>query len=240
MIITELYNGQGIGNQIWCYVVTRSIAKELGLEYGIMSPHKFKGQDFLEIDLGNPVIGGDGPEGGPPNSLPEGIDFYYKETVSSHPFNGVNISKKDYKMLEIGDRTKIDGCMQSLDYLGEIEEIKNWIKTKEGMEINDFSDDNICVVHVRGGDFMGSTSILSGDYYRRAMEIMKGENPNMEFVVCENRQNFLNYEYLLIKILDAHIFLTKIFHYINFYFLKQFSIQFLQFYLLICLQQKRY
>lgn len=183
MIITELYNGQGIGNQIWCYVVTRSIAKELGLEYGIMSPHKFKGQDFLEIDLGNPVIGGDGPEGGPPNSLPEGIDFYYKETVSSHPFNGVNISKKDYKMLEIGDRTKIDGCMQSLDYLGEIEEIKNWVKTKEGMEINDFSDDNICVVHIRGGDFMGSTSILSGNYYRRAMEIMKRENPNMEFVV---------------------------------------------------------
>lgn len=183
MIVTELYNGQGLGNQIWCYVVTRSIAKELGLEYGIMSPHKFKGQDFLDIDFGNPVVGGDGPEGGPPTSLPEGIDFYYKEKVSSHPSNGVNISKKDPSMLDIGDRTKIDGCMQSLDYLVEVEEIEKWVRTKEGKEIDEFSNNNICVIHVRGGDFMGSTSILSESYYRRSMEEMKVQNPLMDFVI---------------------------------------------------------
>lgn len=183
MIVTELYNGQGLGNQIWCYVVTRSISKKLGIEYGIMSPHKFKGQDFLDVEFGNPVVGGDGPEGGPPTSLPEGIDFYYKEKVSSHPSNGVNISKKDADMLEIGDRTKIDGCMQSLDYLVEVEEIEKWVRTKEGKEIDEFSDDNICVIHVRGGDFMGSTSILSESYYRRSIEEMKVQNPLMDFVV---------------------------------------------------------
>lgn len=182
MIVTELYNGQGLGNQIWCYIVTRSIAKKLGFDFGIMSPHKFKGQDFLDIDFGNPVKGGEGPEGGPPISLPEEIFGYYREVISSHPKNGVNISKMDPEMYKISDQTKIDGCMQSLDYLKDLN-VSECIKTRDGMEIKDFISDDICVIHVRGGDFMGSTSILSGDYYRRAIEEMKKLNSNIRFVV---------------------------------------------------------
>ena len=57
MIVTELYNGQGLGNQLWCYFVTRSISNKLGLKYGIMSPEKFKGFQFLNIDFGENVSG---------------------------------------------------------------------------------------------------------------------------------------------------------------------------------------
>jgi hypothetical protein len=53
MIATRFYNGQGLGNQLWAYVVTRTIALDLGYDYGIMSPEKFKGSDFLELDYGN-------------------------------------------------------------------------------------------------------------------------------------------------------------------------------------------
>jgi len=42
MIATRFYNGQGLGNQLWAYVVTRTIALDLGYEYGIMSPEKFR------------------------------------------------------------------------------------------------------------------------------------------------------------------------------------------------------
>ena len=48
MIVTELYDGQGIGNQLWCYFVTRTIADNLGFQYGIMRPDKFKGIDFMK------------------------------------------------------------------------------------------------------------------------------------------------------------------------------------------------
>ena len=35
MLATEILNGQGIGNQLFCYVTTRSIAHDRGLQFGI-------------------------------------------------------------------------------------------------------------------------------------------------------------------------------------------------------------
>ena len=66
MIVTELYNGQGLGNQLWSYVVTRTLALDRGFDFGVMHPEKFKGSAFLDMDFGKQVIGGAGPEGGPP------------------------------------------------------------------------------------------------------------------------------------------------------------------------------
>ena len=66
MICTELYNGQGLGNQLWLYAVTRTKALDLGVDFGIMNPEKFKGLHFLDLDFGRQVFGGSGPEGGPP------------------------------------------------------------------------------------------------------------------------------------------------------------------------------
>lgn len=85
MLITELYNGQGLGNQLWSYVVTRALALDRGLDFGIMSPEKFKGESFLELDFGKKVEGGSGPEGGPPETLPAGIMNYYAEKEVWHP-----------------------------------------------------------------------------------------------------------------------------------------------------------
>ena len=79
MIVTEIYNGQGLGNQLFCYITTRSIALENGYEFGIMNPNKFKCLDFLDLDFGKEVIGGSGPEGGPPTQLPDGILNHYNE-----------------------------------------------------------------------------------------------------------------------------------------------------------------
>ena len=91
MITTELYNGQGLGNQLWCYFVTGIIASKNGYEFGIQSPHKFKGKEFMSIDFGREVIGGSGPEGGPPITLPNGISNYYRERITRHP-SEINIS----------------------------------------------------------------------------------------------------------------------------------------------------
>jgi hypothetical protein len=58
------------------------------------------------------------------------------------------------------------------------------------MEIEEFSSDNICVIHIRGGDFRGSTSILGSDYYQRAVDIIKLKNPEMEFVIVTDDINY--------------------------------------------------
>lgn len=189
MIVTELYDGQGLGNQLWCYFVTRTLADNLGFEYGIMRPDKFKGRDFMDIDMGNSVIGGIGPEGGPPVSLPVGMKFYYKEFVYEHPINGVNISKMDPNLLSIKDNTKIDGCMQSLKYI-DLERIKSWFSINNDKNITDYSSDDICVVHIRGGDFLGSTAILDRNYFKKAKEIILSRNPKIEFVIVTDDINY--------------------------------------------------
>ena len=79
MIITEIYNGQGFGNQLFAYATLRSIAEKNGYDWGIMRRDKFKGHDFMSVDMCKEVIGGSGPEGVPPTELPEGIENYYRE-----------------------------------------------------------------------------------------------------------------------------------------------------------------
>ena len=71
MLVTELYKGQGLGNQLACYIATRVIALDKNYDFGIMHPENFKGLDFFNLDFGQKVTGGQGPYGGPPTKLPD-------------------------------------------------------------------------------------------------------------------------------------------------------------------------
>jgi Glycosyl transferase family 11 len=184
MIVTELYNGQGLGNQLWCYVVLRCIAKANNYDFGIQSPYKYKGAEFLNIDFGKEVIGGEGPEGGPPITLPQDILFYYKEKQTNHPTTRIDISKKDINLFTIKDQTKIDGTMQSIDYIQSYRnDIKQWLTVDVTKNIKDYSSDNICIIHIRGGDFKYSSAFLLSDYYLNAIEKMKCKNSRLEFKI---------------------------------------------------------
>ena len=184
MIITEFYNGQGLGNQLWCYVVTRLIAGKNGYEFGIMSPEKFKGREFMNLDFGKKVVGGYGPEGGSPYVLPETIENYYKESSIIHHSSGLDISTIDLNMLDVQDNTKLDGTMQSTKYLnGHKNKIIDMLKIHDDKKILDYSDDNTCIIHFRGGDFKNSSAMLYSRYYQNAIEIMKNKNKNIVFYV---------------------------------------------------------
>lgn len=184
MIVTELYNGQGLGNQLWCYVVARVIADKKGYEFGIQSKHKFKGYEFIKMDFGKDVIGGSGPEGGPPQSLPNGIETYYKELTIIIP-NGAYISKLDQKLLDIEDNTKIDGIMQSYDYIKDYKEkILSWIQIENNSNVK--VDDDVCLINVRGGDFLSSTAVLYADYYNNAINVMKSKGINKFLIVTDD------------------------------------------------------
>jgi hypothetical protein len=182
MLTTELYIGQGLGNQLWCYCVTRVIALDRELDFGVMSPEKFKGADFMSLDFGYPVRGGEGPEGGPPKRLPEGFRYYYREQRYNHPTFECDVTPFDPGLVLVPDRTKLDGAMQAERYiLHRKAEICEWLKPTR--QVNDFIDDNLCVIHVRGGDFVGIQDVfLPPQYYRDAMQVMKAQNPNMRFV----------------------------------------------------------
>ncbi len=58
MICNELYNGQGLGNQLWNYALARIIAKKNGYDFSILGREKFKGKEFMELDFGKNLMGG--------------------------------------------------------------------------------------------------------------------------------------------------------------------------------------
>jgi hypothetical protein len=64
MITTEFYHGQGLGNQLACYVTTRVIATDKGYDFGFtglenLGDRRFNsnGLYFMDLDLGIPVQG---------------------------------------------------------------------------------------------------------------------------------------------------------------------------------------
>ena len=185
MIITEIYNGQGLGNQLWCYVVTRCIAKHHGFDYGVKSPEKFKCNQFIHLDIGQLVKGGDSIEGGPPKTLPDEIDFYYKEKITRHPLTGEDISAFDQNLFNIKDRTKIDGNMQCEQYVINYKnEIKQWLKVDPAYESNKYASDDICILNFRGGEYKFIRNVfLPRQYWDDAISQMRTINKNFKFVV---------------------------------------------------------
>lgn len=185
MIVTQMYKGQGLGNQLWCYVTTRVIAKDRGYHYGIMNPEIFKGINFINLDFGSPVTGGTGPEGGPPETLPKGIQHYYKERVIRHPVTGEDISTHDDNLISIPDNTKIDGNMQDENYiLHRKKEIRAWLKVDPEYECFDYADDNTCVINFRGGEYTRVPRVfLPSSYWEQAVIQMKKINPKFRFIV---------------------------------------------------------
>ena len=184
MIITEIYNGQGLGNQLACYVTTRVVAKDKNCEFGIMNPHKFKGLEFMNLDFGNPVIGGAGPEGGPPSSLPNSIEYYFKEHSHILP-NRSNISIDDPNLENIKDNTKMDGNFQSENrIIHRKDEICEWLKVNSDKDNYTFSDPDTCILAFRGGEYRGVPDFfLRPKYWIDSVNHMLTINPKFKFVV---------------------------------------------------------
>ncbi len=184
-IITEMYSGQGLGNQLFCYVTTRVLALDKGYDFGTMNPEKFKGSEFLNLDFGCKVIGGKGPEGGPPTTLPEGITHYYNEQKITHPLNGSDIRLYDKNLVEVFPNTKIDGLMQDEKYFEHRKpEIKEWLMVKEEYECYDYSSDDICIINFRGGEYARHTDLyLNKKYWEDAVQNMLKINKGFKFVV---------------------------------------------------------
>lgn len=185
MLVTEIYKGQGLGNQLWCYVVTRCIALKNNYHFGIQSPQNFKCKEFMDLDFGAPVVGGKGPEGGPPLELPNEITHYYRERIIRHPISGADISAYDEDLINIPDNTKVDGNMQDENYiLGYKKEIRRWLKVKESFDCNEFASDDICIINFRGGEYCHIKDVfLPQKYWNDAVEYMLSVNPSFKFIV---------------------------------------------------------
>ncbi len=170
MISTEFYDGQGLGNQLWAYVVTRLIAEHKKCGFSIIHPERFKGRGFMTLDFGekNPVI-----------------EHSYKEV--ENVVNGHSMWPYDPELFNVPLNTKIDGNFQSYGYIrGKEDLIRSWIK----LEIKAGVDGNVCIVHFRAGDYLGIKDVfLPKKYYLAAMEEVKKLNPSVRFYCVSDQPN---------------------------------------------------
>jgi hypothetical protein len=182
MIINEFYNGQGLGNQLWNYAVLRILAKKNSCDFSVIGEKRFKGSEFMDIDFGKETLGGMTIDGGPAYKLPNGIKNYFREQKEYLNGTTIDISRTDPRLLELKDSTKFDGNCQSIKYLeGMRNDLLSWIKIKEEFKKHK-TGDNVCVVHLRGGDFKKIKGVfLPQNYYLKAMEYIKSKNQNVTF-----------------------------------------------------------
>lgn len=162
MIITELYDGQGLGNQLWAYTVTRLIAEHKGCPFSIIGTDNFKGRGFMEIDFGvDPVI-----------------EHLYTE--KNEIFEGHSMWPYDPELYNVPLNTKIDGNFQSYQYVrGYEDKIRGWFKIRNENK----TDENTCVIHFRAGDYLGIPDVfLPKEYYQTAMNEVLYMNPDVKFV----------------------------------------------------------
>lgn len=219
LIITEMYNGQGLGNQLACYVTTRTIALDKGYDFGIMHPEKFKGVNFFNLNFGKKVIGGKGQEGGPPKKLPEGINYYYNEKKIIHPINGSDIRLYDKNLIKIFPNTKIDGMMQDEKYFEHRKnEIKEWLKVKKEYECYNYSNEKTCVINFRGGEYARHKDLyLNKKYWSDAVNNMLKINKNFKFVVItddtsEAKKFFPNYDVFHFNITKDYVIIKNAYY----------------------------
>ena len=187
MVGTEFLKGQGLGNQLFCYVSARCIASDLGYEFGTagqeelaVNIHSKKGMYFMDLDLGKPIT--------------DISDFHvYKEAekrlflkTCAHDMKlGCYVSGADENLYRIKDQTLIYGNLQAEPYfLKYREEIKKWLAVKKEYDSYEFYKENLCIINFRGGEYVDNRALfLRRRYWKNAMANMRKIRPDMEFMI---------------------------------------------------------
>ena len=180
MLATEFIHGQGLGNQLFCYVTTRMLAHKLGYDFGIGglrnagdSRVNKKGFYFMNLDYGKEV----------PNNLIRYDEYRHGAWTDNQLRTDIRLTDK--KLLSIPDDTIIYGNLQSEEYFGDrFDLVKSWLKVNEEYEHMDTNGKNICVMNFRGGDMVGNAGgFVPRKYWDDAIQRMLEYNSSMEFCI---------------------------------------------------------
>jgi hypothetical protein len=145
--------------------MARVLALDKGTEFGMIYPEKFKGSNFMNLDMGIPVK-----------------DLLYDYAEKSEK-NEAGNEVRDYDWTgvnSIKDFTLIDGYWQGEKYYQHhLDKMREWLK----VESQDMPND-LCVISFRGGEYVGVPDLfLPKEYWRKAIEIMRLKYFHIKFEV---------------------------------------------------------
>ncbi|MGL5258813.1 MAG: alpha-1,2-fucosyltransferase [Lachnospiraceae bacterium] len=186
-IATELLNGQGLGNQLFCYIAIRGIAKKLGADFSILNASQFAnnihsnlGMYFMDL------------ESGCERKKEDFLEVYHEKEeriflpYSNHDLTlGCYITGEDSELFQLKKNTLIYGNLQSEIYFKSYQDdIKKWLHVKEEYNCMEYSKPNLCIVNVRGGEYTSNPELfLRRKYWIDAINHMKKIRKDMEFMV---------------------------------------------------------
>lgn len=189
MIGTEFIDGQGLGNQLFCYVTARAIAEENGYEFGTAGQERFavnihsnRGMYFMDVDLGHAI------------SEEEKKNFQVYQDVDNRLYlgnskhdltHGCYVAGADPEVHHVEDNTLIYGNMQDESYfIKYLPQVREWLKVKPEYDSYEYSRENLCVINMRGGEYTGSPELLiNRKYWLHGIKEMRKIRPDMEFVI---------------------------------------------------------
>lgn len=190
MLGTELLKGQGLGNQLFCYVTTRCIAMDNGLPFSILGSetvannmHSSCGMYFMDLDYGITSQKEDYSQ-----VYYEKEDRLYVGNSKHDLSHGCYVTGVDENLLHPKDGTLLYGNMQAEEYyVKHKEEIRQWLKVKEEYDCMEYSRDNLCILHLRCSDYLDCPELyLRKKYWEDGIRNMRKINPDMEFMIITN------------------------------------------------------
>lgn len=189
MIGTEFIDGQGLGNQLFCYVTARAVALENGYEFGTAGQERFavnihsnRGMYFMDVDLGHVISEEDKKR----------FHVYHDAETrlyignSKHDLtHGCYVAGADRGIHQVEDNTLIYGNMQDESYfIKYLPQVKQWLKVKPEYDSYEYSRENLCIINMRGGEYTGSPELLiNRKYWINGIREMKKIRPDMEFMI---------------------------------------------------------
>lgn len=189
MITNEIKLGQGLGNQLFCYVTTRCIAKDNGYDFGFLGTENLgdprfnsNGLYFMDLDLGKKPIENQ-------NKYIEKFKRIKLNTCHHDMTHGCDVRLYDADLAKVPDNTLIEGSMQDQKYFfHHMSDIKDWLKLKPEYDTYEFYKDDICIMNLRGGEYVGLHELyLQRSYWINAIQHMMKINPEMDFrIVTED------------------------------------------------------
>src|SRR3990167_3258763 len=154
MIAGIFHQGSGLGDQLFRYITTRTLAEEKGLDWGMVNPATFKGASFMNIDTGKPL------------NLLNPLEWNEKQITE----NGIDIRSYDPEINFVEDYTIIDGCFEDEKYWGHnLANIRDWLRV-EPLNL----PDDLCIIGFRGGEYYTDPNLgLPKEYYDEAIKIIR-------------------------------------------------------------------
>lgn len=189
MIGTEFIDGQGLGNQLFCYVTARAIALENGYEFGTAGQERFavnihsnRGMYFMDVDLGYAISEEDKKK----FNIYHDVETRLYIGNSKHDVtHGCYVAGADQEIHHVKDNTLIYGNMQDESYfIRYLPQVRQWLKVKPEYDSYEYSRENLCIINMRGGEYTGSPELLlSRKYWINGIKEMKKIRPDMEFMI---------------------------------------------------------